>query len=101
MLVFGIVAFLGIFIYEAVNYNGYLPQLWSALFGPKSMPPAVAEKIAKDVFTVLHDPVIRKQVESTVSGAVVDSSPGKFNTEFRTEADVWKNLFQTLNIQPE
>ncbi len=34
---------------EAVGYKGYLPLLWAGMFVPKSTPPAVVDRIARDL----------------------------------------------------
>jgi tripartite-type tricarboxylate transporter receptor subunit TctC len=88
-------------IFEAASYKGYVPVMWSALFGPKGMPAAVAEKVGKDVLTVINDPAVKKQIEIVLSGSVQRSSPAQFAGEYREEAEAWKNLIHSLNLQPE
>jgi len=75
--------------------------MWSGFFGPKGTSQAIADKVARDVQAVVNDPAVKKQIETTLTGTVQQSSPSQFAAEYRDEAVVWKNLIQTLKIQPE
>ncbi len=86
---------------EAMGYRGYLPQLWTGFFVPKSMPKAVLERINRDVTAVLEEPEFRKQVEDRLTASVETSSPEAFAREIREETMIWQDLFKTLNIKPE
>jgi tripartite-type tricarboxylate transporter receptor subunit TctC len=86
---------------EAVGYSGYLPQLWTGFFVPKGTPAGVVDQINRDVTAVLADPGFRKDVEEKLSATVVASSPGAYAKDIHDEMAVWRQLFKTLNIQPE
>ncbi len=88
-------------IYEAVNYKGYLPVMWSGIFVPKGTPTRVIDRIGRDLLALAVEPAVKKQIESAISGSVPRSSPDTFAKEFREEADIWKGLIPTLNIKPE
>lgn len=86
---------------EAVGYTGYLPQLWTGFFVPRSTPSAVVNRINGDVAAVFEDAEFRKQVEDKLTASVADSSPSAFAKDIREEAGVWQDLFKALNIMPE
>ncbi|MEM5431022.1 tripartite tricarboxylate transporter substrate binding protein [Cupriavidus oxalaticus] len=86
---------------EAVGYKGYLPLLWSGIFVPKSTPPAVVDRIARDLRALTVDEQFKSLVESRLSGRMVASSPGAFAQQLNEEVSVWKALFAELNYQPE
>lgn len=86
---------------EATGYKGYLPLLWAGFFAPKNVPAPVIERIGRDVGTVLADPALKKQVETTLTATVLRSSPAAFAKEIQEEAAVWKDLFQAMNYKPE
>ncbi|MGN5477057.1 Bug family tripartite tricarboxylate transporter substrate binding protein [Cupriavidus basilensis] len=56
---------------EAVGYKGYLPLLWAGMFVPKSTPPAVVDRIARDLRALSADTQFRSMVESRLSGSMV------------------------------
>ncbi|TEA71960.1 tripartite tricarboxylate transporter substrate binding protein [Allopusillimonas ginsengisoli] len=84
---------------EAVGYEGYIPLLWAGFFVPKNTPPSIVDRINRDVETVLADKAFRKQVETTLTGSVPQSSPERFVKEIQEEVDIWKQLFQTINLK--
>ncbi|MCC6198495.1 MAG: tripartite tricarboxylate transporter substrate binding protein [Burkholderiales bacterium] len=86
---------------EAAGYKGYIPLWWAGMMAPKGTPPAVIDRISRDLLAVTTDPAVKKQIETTLSGALVRSSPAAFASELRDEANVWKNVFQKLGIKPE
>lgn len=86
---------------EAVGYRGFIPFSWAALLGPKTTSAAIVEQVGRDLRTVIQDPEFKKLLEARVSGTVLDSSPAQFGKEYREEALVWKNLFDTLKIKPQ
>ena len=86
---------------EAVGYKGYLPLLWAGMFVPKSTPAKVVDRISRDLLALAGDPAVQKQIESTLTGAVVQSSPAAFSREIRDEVGVWREIFQSMNFKPE
>ncbi|WP_077003020.1 tripartite tricarboxylate transporter substrate binding protein [Variovorax sp. KK3] len=86
---------------EAVGYKGYLPLLWAGMFVPKSTPARVVDRISRDLLTLAGDAAVQKQIESTLTGTVVRSSPAAFSKEIQDEVVVWKEIFQLMNFKPE
>lgn len=86
---------------EAVGYNGYLPLLWAGVFVPKNAPAAAVERISRDLLALTADAPLKKQVESTLTGSVLRSSPAAFAREIQEETTVWKEIFQAMNFKPE
>lgn len=86
---------------EAVDYDGYLPQWWAGVLMPKGTPSAVIERVNSDVTAILQDEAARRQIETTVTATVVDSTPESYARDIREETVVWEKLFKTLNIKPE
>lgn len=89
-------------IVEAAGYKGYLPLLWAGFFAPKGTPASVVERISRDVRTLANNAELRSQIESKLSGVVVNSSsPATFAKEIQDETNAWKDLFKATNFQPE
>lgn len=86
---------------EAIDYKGYLPLLWAGFFVPKSMPTDVVKRISADLLTLANDPAVRAQIESTLTGTVVRSSPAAFSKEIQEEVGVWQDILRAMNFKPE
>ena len=73
---------------------------WFALMGPANLPPAVVAKVAADVQKILANPT----VVANLSKAGVE--PLKGNAQdlaklIRTDAQRYRDLAKSANIQPE
>lgn len=69
--------------HEAVQWNGF--------FAPARTPPAVLDRLHREVAKAVHDPEVRKRIEAegaTPSG----SSPSEFAAFFRAEAEKWADV---------
>jgi tripartite-type tricarboxylate transporter receptor subunit TctC len=86
---------------EAVGYKGYLPLSWAGLMAPKNTPQKVINRVSQDLATVVSDKEFKKSVETLISGNLLQSSPAAFSKELKEEADVWRDVFVSLDIKPE
>ncbi|MFT3721668.1 Bug family tripartite tricarboxylate transporter substrate binding protein [Pseudorhodoferax sp.] len=85
---------------EATGYGGYLPLLWAGFFAPRGTPAAVIQKIDQDLRAALDDQ-LKQQIESTLTGNVVASSPAVFAREIQAETAVWRDIFKAMDFKPE
>ena len=73
----------GVAGHEAVQWNGF--------FAPARTPPAVLNRLHREVAKAVHDPEVMKRIEAegaTPSG----NSPSEFAAFFRTEAEKWADV---------
>jgi len=69
--------------HEAVQWNGF--------FAPARTPPAILDRLHREVAKAVHDPEVRKRIEAegaTPSG----NSPSEFAAFFRVEAEKWADV---------
>jgi len=80
-----------------------LPELqdistWAGLVAPAGTPPAIIDKIAREVATMYKDPAIIDKLER--SGiAAMSSTPAEFDAFFRKEAERWTRVFKESGIK--
>ena len=73
---------------------------WFGLFAPAGTPPAIIEKVQKDVAAVLAKPQVRKTVEER--GFIpVASTSAQFAESIKKDTVAWQKVIKEANIQPE
>jgi tripartite-type tricarboxylate transporter receptor subunit TctC len=73
----------GVAGHEAVQWNGF--------FAPARTPPAILDRLHREVAKAVHLPDVRQRIEAegaTPSG----SSPSEFAAFYRTEAAKWADV---------
>ena len=86
---------------ELPGFQGYLPVVWNGMMAPKGTPLYIVERVARDLQFVLHTSDVKKQIETQLTGLVQRSSPSALAKDLREEAQVWKDLFASMNVKPE
>lgn len=75
-------------------------SVWQALFAPAGTPPAVVQKIARDVAAALALP----DVKDRLAGMGMDLAPGSpesLGAFLRQDIATWQRVGKAANIQPE
>jgi len=78
----------------------YQATLWQGFFAPASIDGAVAERIARDVRTVLAQAPTREKMDS-VGVALFEDTPSNFRTFFSAEIEKWRNVVKKSNLKLE
>jgi tripartite-type tricarboxylate transporter receptor subunit TctC len=72
------------------NYEAYV---WMGLLAPKGTPPAIVERLHREVLAVLaQDEVKRYMANAGIE--IVGSTPAEFGTFFRGEKDLWAKVIR-------
>lgn len=81
---------------------GYLaPKSWIGMLAPKSTPPDVLDKIAKDVAKIIMNPEFQEKYFTPIGFSAVGSSPKEFGAFVKEDAAYNKALVSELGIEPE
>jgi len=78
----------------------YQATLWQGFFAPASIDGAVAERIARDVRTVLAQAPTREKMDS-VGVALFEDTPSNFRAFFSAEIEKWRNVVKKSNLKLE
>lgn len=71
---------------------------WIGLVAPAGTPPAVIEKIHREVVNIYRDPAVSERLEKAGITAVT-STPTEFDAFFRKEAVRWTKIFKDSGIK--
>ncbi|MBX9823406.1 MAG: tripartite tricarboxylate transporter substrate binding protein [Xanthobacteraceae bacterium] len=73
---------------------------WFGLFAPTGTPPAIVEKVQKDLAAVLAKPEVRKNVEAR--GFIpVAGTAAQFADAIRSDTAAWQKVIKEANVKPE
>jgi tripartite-type tricarboxylate transporter receptor subunit TctC len=73
---------------------------WYGVIAPAKTPPAIVEKLSREIATALQSPDFREQFTSK-SLEPVGSTPAEFSTFIRDEMRVWDPVAKAANIKVE
>ncbi|MET0278996.1 MAG: tripartite tricarboxylate transporter substrate binding protein [Pseudorhodoplanes sp.] len=86
-------------VYE-LGFGGLGVETTAGLYGPKDMPLALREKIARDVIDVVSDPVITERLLAT--GQVVrPGGPAELAATIKEQSDLTARIADTLELKPK
>ena len=71
---------------------------WVGLVAPAGTPPAIIEKIQREVVKIYADPAVSEKLEKSGINAVT-STPQEFDAFFRAEAERWAKVFKESGIR--
>ena len=75
-------------------------EFFAALFGPANMPPEIAQRISKELHTIIARPQIREVVDKQ-GFALAASTPGELGTFVKAQLEAWKHGFEDAGIKPD
>ena len=78
---------------EPVNRMAYY-----GIYGPKSLPREVVDKVIAGVRKALEDPAVRKRIEDTGS-LVVANTPEQFAAQMKAEYEVYKKVVEQQKLK--
>jgi tripartite-type tricarboxylate transporter receptor subunit TctC len=83
----------------AEQVTGYSMTIWYAMFGPSSLPPAVVERLARELQPLANgSPFAKRMVES---GATVRlDGPAQLADRLRLEVPQWREVITAAGISP-
>jgi len=83
-----------------MNIPGFDSALWFGLHAPHGTPPAVVQRLAREVTRVLALPEVREQLSAQSIDAVA-STPASFAALIRDEGHKWATVIKAADIKPE
>ncbi|WP_028601319.1 Bug family tripartite tricarboxylate transporter substrate binding protein [Ottowia thiooxydans] len=80
---------------------GYESEFWFAIFAPPGTPPAVAQRLNRDIAAVLTEPDVVKGMKAVGMGTVPDTSAAALALKLRRDDEKMAKLIQSLGLKPE
>ena len=75
-------------------------EFFAAMFGPAKMPPEIAQRISKELNSIMARPQIRELVDKQ-GFALAGSTPEELGTFVKQQLVAWKQGFEDAGIKPE
>lgn len=79
---------------------GFVVVSWTGIFAPAKTPPAIVERLQKEIAAVLGDPEVRARYEA-LGIDPVGNSPGAFAAQVREDLARWEKVVKQANIKVE
>ena len=79
---------------------GFEVNVWYGLFAPRGTPPAILEKIATDVRTLVRTPEMRERFGALGVDAE-GSTPAEFKAYFRNDVEKWRKVVRAAGVSAQ
>lgn len=70
---------------------GYEAYVWMGLLAPKGTPPAIIERLNREVVDALHEDTVKRYM-ANAGIEIVGSTPSEFGRFFRAEKELWAKV---------
>jgi tripartite-type tricarboxylate transporter receptor subunit TctC len=80
--------------------SGFEASVWQGIGAPKNTPPAIVEKLNKEINAALADPKVKEQL-ANLGSTVLALSPAEFGTLIAEETEKWAKVIRAANIKAE
>lgn len=82
------------------GFAGFRAVSWTGLSGPANLPPAIAQRLQKEVASAMQDPVVKERFEA--SGNAPGGMPSTQFKEFvASEVKQWTQVAKAANLRAE
>lgn len=79
---------------------GYEASVWHGIGAPKNTPPAIVDKLNRQINAVLAQPEMKARF-ADLGGSAIGGSATEFGTFISEEIKKWGNVVRVANIKPE
>jgi tripartite-type tricarboxylate transporter receptor subunit TctC len=79
---------------------GFEASVWQGIGAPRNTPPAIIEKLNKEINAALADPKVKEQL-ANLGGTVLALSSAEFGTLVTEETEKWAKVIRAANIKVE
>lgn len=83
------------------GYAGFIPPVWNGLVARAGTPPAILEKINRDVNRAISRPEAGRMMEDSFGQQPTPLPHGKFRADVLEQLAFWRTKFRELGIDPE
>lgn len=82
------------------GYAGFEASNWYGIVAPAQTPPAIAERLSREIVRHLSSPEVRTQINND-GAQVLGSGPAEFAEFIRTESERYRRVIKELNLMAE
>lgn len=81
------------------GFPGFDMGAWLGLIAPAGIPPAIQERLARELNTVLADPAVRDKLADLGAQVRTTASPARFGAMMKSEYESWGNVVREFNVK--
>lgn len=79
---------------------GYVVAGWYGVLAPAGTPPAIVNKLNREIVRIVHLPDVAEKM-ATDGSEPVGSSPAQFAAHIKSEVEKWRDLIHKTGIKTE
>jgi tripartite-type tricarboxylate transporter receptor subunit TctC len=83
---------------QEAGLPGYEATLWFGILAPAKTPPAIVNRLSRDISHILGQLAVRQRFSS---GDITPSTPEEFSDLIKREIPKWRKVFESAKIEPE
>ncbi|NBS48330.1 MAG: tripartite tricarboxylate transporter substrate binding protein, partial [Betaproteobacteria bacterium] len=84
----------------AESYPGHVADTWNGLMAPAKTPPAVIERISRELQKAMNEPAFVERIEK-MGLDPVRHTPQEFAESIRMQVNTWREVIRKAGIKPE
>jgi tripartite-type tricarboxylate transporter receptor subunit TctC len=83
-----------------LGIKGFESYNWQGVVAPAGTPPAIVERLNRELNAALNTPAMRKTIEDT-GAEVAGGTPAQFADFIKKETTIWSQVVRTAKIEPQ
>jgi tripartite-type tricarboxylate transporter receptor subunit TctC len=80
---------------------GYQAAGWIGFGAPRGTPPAIVERLSKEIAAAVADPQVKARLADLGGTTLPTGSPAEFGAYIAAETEKWAKVVQFAGIKPE
>ncbi|QVQ28357.1 Bug family tripartite tricarboxylate transporter substrate binding protein [Achromobacter deleyi] len=81
------------------GFAGFDMGAWLGLIAPAGIPPAIQDRLAREMNAVLADPAVRDKLADIGAQVRTTASPASFGAMMKSEYDSWGKVVREFNVK--
>ncbi|MCZ8149398.1 MAG: tripartite tricarboxylate transporter substrate binding protein [Roseomonas sp.] len=81
------------------GYSGFDISVWYGVFGPRNLPDAIADRLSREINTLLDSSALAAQLAAISSTVLRSESPAAAERHLRAEVARWREIVRSTGVQ--
>lgn len=83
------------------GYPGFSSSAWFGMIGPAKMPKPIVDRLSREVMQIMALPAMANKIRSQGMDPVADSTPEKFSSFVKLEAEKWSAVIVATGVKAD
>ena len=85
---------------QEAGVPGFAITQWYGMLAPAKTPPAIVNKLSKEISRLLHQPDVKERLAADGADAV-GSAPAEFGAHIKAEVEKYSKLVKQIGLKAE